>query len=47
MQSEKHAFVVRIWKEPAQSDSSIGRWRGSIDDVDSGKRSYFSDLDDM
>jgi hypothetical protein len=32
-------FVVRMWLQ-GESDSEGGNWRGSIQEVDSGKRFY-------
>lgn len=39
-----HAFVVRIWRQPAGDVEKGLVWRGSIDDVGGGERLYFSDL---
>lgn len=47
MPNNKHAFVVRIWREPAALPGHAEVWRGSIDDVGGGVRSYFSSLDEI
>ena len=36
-----HSFVLRIWREDDQPAAGIGKWRGHITHVQSGKRRYF------
>ncbi|MCB0108207.1 MAG: hypothetical protein KDE53_19940 [Caldilineaceae bacterium] len=36
-----HSFVLRIWREDDQPATGIGKWRGHITHVQSGKRRYF------
>jgi hypothetical protein len=47
--NDKYSFVVRIWKEAAEVPEApeAALWRGSIDDVGSGARSYFGNLDEI
>ena len=44
MQSDTHAFIIRIWHEALNSDGSIRLWRGSIEHVNTGRRLQFRDL---
>ncbi|MDI7274995.1 MAG: hypothetical protein QME94_03355 [Anaerolineae bacterium] len=44
-QRDTHSFVVRIWHEPEDAGDDPYRWRGTIDQVSSGRRLYFHDLD--
>ena len=44
MQSDTHAFIVRIWHEELNGAGNVAVWRGSIDHVASGERLYFCDL---
>jgi len=41
----EHLFVVRVWQEPEQVQSS--GWRGSIEHVPSGQRLYFVSFNDL
>lgn len=36
------SFIIRMWLEPADDDG--GAWRGQVEHVQSGERSYFQDL---
>ena len=45
MQNDTYSFVVRIWQESVDSDGNVVAWRGSIDDVGDGERTYFADLE--
>jgi len=38
------SFIVRIWSEGTSTDSGASEWRGSIEQVESGEKSYFHDL---
>lgn len=38
-----HTFIVRLWHEKADGGDFI--LRGSVDDVRSGERSYFQDIE--
>ena len=44
MATDAYSFVVRVWREPADDERGVAVWRGSIDNVASGERSYFTDL---
>jgi hypothetical protein len=35
-------FIIRMWLEPTGDDA--GEWRGQVEHVQSGERSYFHDL---
>jgi hypothetical protein len=45
MPQETYSFVVRVWKEGVDSPGQRTKWRGSIDNVLTGERSYIRDLD--
>ena len=38
-------FVVRIWREPREIENAAPQWRGLIEHVLSGARSYLGDID--
>ena len=39
-------FLVRIWWEPSAA-TSTGAWRGRVEDVNNGERSYFVAMPDL
>ncbi|MBP6440083.1 MAG: hypothetical protein KA259_00640 [Caldilineaceae bacterium] len=39
-------FLVRIWWEPSAA-TSAGAWRGRVEDVNNGERSYFAAMPDL
>ena len=39
-------FLVRIWWEPSEA-TSAGAWRGRVEDVTNGERSYFAAMPDL
>lgn len=43
LETVRHFFVVRIWWDPAESEN----WRGAVDHVTTGEKSYFSVFDDL
>ena len=45
MENNSYAFIVRIWGEATDDAGNPIQWRGSIDQVGSNKRLYFSDLE--
>ena len=51
MPSDSHSFVIRIWNDASDADgatnAAASSWRGSIDNVGTGKRVHFSDLEAM
>lgn len=46
MPQQTFSFVVRVWKEEGAS-GGVAKWRGWIDNVLSGERSYIRDLDNI
>ena len=38
------SFIVRIWRERGEGETVSQEWRGSIEHVQSGRRSFFRDL---
>jgi hypothetical protein len=38
------SFIVRIWRERGEGPVTCQEWRGSIEHVQSGGRSFFRDL---
>jgi hypothetical protein len=38
------SFIVRVWREQGESTVLCQEWRGSIEHVQSGHRSFFRDL---
>ena len=46
MPQQTFSFVVRVWKEEDASGSAV-EWRGWVDNVLSGERSYIRDLDNI
>ena len=45
MDSQNYSFVVRVWFESAYGDGKDAVWRGSIEQVGTNCRIYFSELD--
>lgn len=45
LENNTYAFIVRIWGEATDDEGKAIQWRGSIDQVGSNKRLYFSDLE--
>ncbi len=44
MRETTHAFVVRIWHEAVDQQGKTIVWRGSVENVNSGRRLHFDDL---
>lgn len=44
MNSDSHSFIVRVWREVANSSEELSVWRGSIEHVGRDRRIYFADL---
>jgi hypothetical protein len=38
------SFILRIWREQGEFESSTTEWRGSIEHVGSGQRIFFREL---
>jgi hypothetical protein len=45
LHSQNYSFVVRVWLDSTYGDEKIAIWRGSIEQVGSNSRIYFSELD--
>ena len=43
IQTDRHSFVVRIWREAGDGPAEAVIWRGSVDHVGSGDRLYFDE----
>lgn len=39
------AFIVRVWCESGEVPGAVRAWRGSIEHVASGERTFFTELD--
>jgi hypothetical protein len=39
------AFIVRVWCESGDEPDAVRAWRGSVEHVASGERSFFTELD--
>ena len=44
---KNHTFILRIWNEPREIEGAAPEWRGVLEHVDSGKRKYLNDLDQI
>lgn len=44
LEDHSASFIVRIWRERGDGQAVSQEWRGSIEHVQSGKRSFFRDL---
>ena len=42
-----HSFIIRIWIEPREIENAPIKSRGVIEHITSGKRMYFTCLDDI
>jgi len=42
-----YSFIVRVWSESGDGASRSREWRGSIEEVESGQRLYYTDLSAM
>jgi hypothetical protein len=47
VEKETHSFIVRIWNAADAKTKDSAGWRGSIDEVGSGRRLYFYDLESI
>jgi hypothetical protein len=45
LHTQNYSFVVRLWLENTHESDETTPWRGSIEQVGSDYRFYFSDLD--
>ena len=46
-EANTHPFVVKIWLEEMDEETNQAVWRGHITHVVSGRRQYFTDLDEI
>jgi hypothetical protein len=44
LEKRSHTYVIKIWEERRDLVGSRPIWRGSVDDVQTGQRVYFSSL---
>jgi hypothetical protein len=44
LDERSHTFVVRIWQERRELSDAVPTWRGRVDDVRAGSRTYFNTL---
>ncbi len=44
---DNHVFILRIWREPGESQAAWQAWRGKIEHVDSGRERYVVDLQEV
>ena len=45
LSEEKSAsFIIRVWREGGHKAGDTAEWRGSIEQIESGEKSYFNDL---
>ncbi|HSC78921.1 MAG TPA: hypothetical protein VLC08_01080 [Chitinolyticbacter sp.] len=44
LEDQSASFIVRIWRERGETEDGPGEWRGSIEHVQTGKRSFFREL---
>ncbi|GAB4280622.1 MAG: hypothetical protein Kow0092_36230 [Deferrisomatales bacterium] len=42
-----HVFIVRLWREPREIEGAEPLWRGVIEEVRSGQRRYFDELEEI
>ncbi|MDQ3287066.1 MAG: hypothetical protein M3Q42_02185 [Pseudomonadota bacterium] len=38
-------FIVRIWCERGDAEAAVPEWRGSVEHVESGQRTFFRNLE--
>lgn len=44
LEDQSASFIVRIWCERGDGQTSNGEWRGSIEHVQTGQKSFFREL---
>jgi hypothetical protein len=47
LEDNTQVFIVRVWLERRELEGSAPQWRGVIQQVPSGERRYFRNLDDI
>jgi len=41
------SFLIRIWQEPREIEGQGFEWRGSIENIQTGHKGYFKDLETL
>lgn len=44
---DRHAFVIRLWREPGQESADARLWRGTIEHIPSGDRRAVTGMADV
>ncbi len=44
---DRNVFIVRIWREPRESEAAPTECRGVVEHVASGQRRFFRELGDL
>ncbi len=47
LEDDTHSFVVRVWPEAVDREGQLTGWRGYVDDIASGQRFHFQDLQEI
>ena len=47
LENINHSFIVRIWIEPREIAGEPAEWKGMIQHVVTGRRSYFTSLEQL
>ncbi|MBB1061177.1 hypothetical protein [Marilutibacter spongiae] len=45
LEDRSAAFIVRVWNERRDADAVAAEWRGSVEHVQSGQRTFFRHLE--
>jgi hypothetical protein len=43
----RHTFILRVWSEAREIEGAVPIWRGVIENVITGERQYFQDLEEI
>jgi len=46
-EGNSHSFIVRFWLEPREIEDAKPHWRGVIEHVESGKKLYLKNLNEI
>jgi len=41
------SFFIRIWEEPREMKDEKSEWRGSVENIQTGQKSYFNGLENL
>ena len=47
MEDDLYSFVVRVWPEAVDRTGHLTGWRGYVDDIASGQRFHFQDVQEI